>query len=40
MSPIFALLTAQALLGAFDHLWGHELNEHLAAKRSAATEVA
>lgn len=40
MSPIFALLTAQALLGAFDHLWNHKLNEHLPAKRSAATEIA
>ena len=40
MSTIFALLGAQALLGAFDHLWNHEINERLPSKRSAAGEVA
>jgi uncharacterized protein len=40
MSTILALLTAQALLGAFDHLWNHEINERLPSKRSAAGEVA
>ena len=40
MSSIFALLTAQALLGAFDHIWNHEIKERLPWKRSAAGEVA
>ena len=40
MNSIFALLTVQALLGAFDHVWNHEINERLPAKRSAAGEVA
>ena len=36
---IFTLLTAQALLGAFDHVWNHEINEHLPSRRSAAGEI-
>ena len=40
MNSIFALLTAQALLGAFDHIWNHEIKERLPSKRSAAGEVA
>src|SRR5438105_4078859 len=40
MNSIFALLTAQALLGAFDHIWNHEFKERLPSKRSAAGEVA
>lgn len=40
MNSIFALLTAQALLGAFDHVWNHEIKERLPSKRSAAGEVA
>jgi uncharacterized protein (TIGR01777 family) len=39
MSLFLALLTAQAVLGAFDNLWHHEITERLPAKRSAATEV-
>ena len=39
MNPILTLLTVQALLGAFDHVWNHEINEHLPSKRSAATEI-
>ena len=40
MNSIFALLTAQALLGAFDHVWNHEIKERLPSKRAAAGEVA
>jgi len=40
MSSMLPLLTAQALLGAFDHVWNHELREHLPSKRSAAGEIA
>jgi NAD dependent epimerase/dehydratase family enzyme/predicted DCC family thiol-disulfide oxidoreductase YuxK len=39
MNPVLALLTMQALLGAFDHVWNHEINERLPSKRSAATEI-
>jgi len=40
MNSLFPLLTAQALLGAFDHVWNHELRERLPSKRSAAGEIA
>lgn len=40
MSLVLALLSAQALLGAFDHVWNHEIKEHLPTKRSAAAEIA
>ena len=40
MNSILALLTVQALLGAFDHVWNHEINEHLPSRRSAASEIA
>lgn len=39
MTLFFNLLTTQALLGAFDNLWHHEITERLPAKRSAATEI-
>ena len=38
MNLLFALITAQALMGAFDNLWHHEISERLPAKRSAAFE--
>ena len=40
MNTIFVLLSAQALLGAFDNLWHHELGERLPAKRAARLETA
>ena len=40
MNSMLTLLTAQALLGAFDHVWNHEIKERLPSKRSAAGEVA
>jgi uncharacterized protein (TIGR01777 family) len=40
MTPVFALLILQTLLGAFDNLWHHEITERLPAKRSAAGELA
>src|SRR6201995_2306569 len=36
---VFALITTQVLLGAFDNLWHHEITERLPAKRSAAGEL-
>jgi uncharacterized protein (TIGR01777 family) len=39
MTPVFALLLVQALLGALDNLWHHEITERLPAKRSAAGEL-
>jgi uncharacterized protein len=39
MTLFFALLTAQAVLGAFDNLWHHEITQRLPARRSASTEV-
>ena len=36
---VFALITTQALLGAVDNLWHHEITERLPAKRSAAGEL-
>jgi uncharacterized protein (TIGR01777 family) len=36
---VFALITSQALLGAVDNLWHHEITERLPAKRSAAGEL-
>src|SRR3569832_1208456 len=39
MFIVFALMTSQALLGAVDNLWHHEITERLPAKRSAAVEL-
>lgn len=38
MNLLFTLITVQALLGAFDNLWHHEIVERLPAKRAAAYE--
>ena len=40
MTLVFNLLSAQALLGAFDNLWHHEIKERLPSRRSAAGELA
>src|SRR5258708_3102112 len=40
MTLLFTLIIAQALLGAFDNLWHHEITERLPSKRSAARELA
>ncbi len=40
MTLVFILLTAQALLGAFDNIWHHEITERLPSKRSASGELA
>ena len=40
MTLVLNLLSAQALLGAFDNLWHHEITERLPSKRSAASELA
>ena len=40
MTWVLALLTIQAVLGAFDHVWNHEIKEHLPSRRSAAGEIA
>ena len=40
MTLVFILLSAQALLGAFDNLWHHEITEQLPSKRSASGELA
>jgi uncharacterized protein len=39
MFIVFALIITQALLGAVDNLWHHEITERLPAKRSAAVEL-
>jgi uncharacterized protein (TIGR01777 family) len=39
MSLFFTLITIQAVLGALDNLWHHEITERLPAKRAAATEL-
>jgi uncharacterized protein (TIGR01777 family) len=39
MTLLFTLIVAQALLGAFDNLWHHEITEQLARKRAAAREL-
>ena len=39
MTLLFTLILAQALLGAFDNLWHHEITEQLARKRAAAREL-
>jgi uncharacterized protein (TIGR01777 family) len=39
MKMVFALMSAQVVLGAFDNLWHHEITERLPAKRSAAGEL-
>jgi uncharacterized protein (TIGR01777 family) len=38
MNLLFTLITVQALLGAFDNLWHHEITQRLPAKRAAACE--
>ena len=40
MKTVIILLSIQALLGAFDNLWHHEITERLPARRSARTELA
>ncbi len=40
MSLLYTLMVVQALLGAFDNLWHHEITEQLPSKRSAAPELA
>ncbi|HKZ74914.1 MAG TPA: NAD-dependent epimerase/dehydratase family protein, partial [Steroidobacteraceae bacterium] len=40
MSVLITLITAQALLGAVDNLWHHEVTERLPSKRAASTELA
>ncbi|MBS0416860.1 MAG: TIGR01777 family oxidoreductase [Proteobacteria bacterium] len=40
MFAVFALITTQALLGAVDNLWHHEITERLPARRAAANELA
>jgi uncharacterized protein (TIGR01777 family) len=39
MNTLFALLTLQAVMGAFDNLWHHEITEKLPGKRSARVEL-
>jgi uncharacterized protein (TIGR01777 family) len=39
MSLFFTLITVQALLGALDNLWHHEITERLPAKRAASLEL-
>ena len=39
MTLLFILMTAQALLGAFDNIWHHEITERLPSKRSASGEL-
>lgn len=40
MTLLFSLMTVQAILGAVDNLWHHEITERLPAKRAAAREIA
>jgi uncharacterized protein (TIGR01777 family) len=40
MTLLFTLIIAQAVLGAFDNFWHHEITERLPSKRSAARELA
>ena len=40
MTLLFSLISVQAVLGAIDNLWHHEITERLPAKRSAAPEIA
>jgi len=40
MTLLFTLIVAQALLGAFDNFWHHEITERLPSKRSATRELA
>lgn len=39
MFAVFALITTQALLGACDNLWHHEITQRLPARRGAAGEL-
>ena len=40
MTLLFSLISVQAVLGAIDNLWHHEITERLPAKRAAAPELA
>jgi len=40
MTSVFGLLAVQALVGAFDNLWHHELSERLPSRPSARRELA
>jgi uncharacterized protein (TIGR01777 family) len=40
MNLLFALITVQAVMGAFDNVWHHEIKERLPAKRAAARDTA
>lgn len=40
MTALFTLISVQAVLGAIDNLWHHEITERLPAKRAAAPELA
>lgn len=40
MTLLFSLISVQAVLGAIDNLWHHEITERLPAKRAAAPEIA
>lgn len=40
MNTVFTLLCLQIVLGAFDNLWHHELQERLSSRRSARNEIA
>lgn len=40
MNAVFIVLTVQALMGAFDNLWHHELQARLPQRRSARHELA
>jgi uncharacterized protein len=37
---VFSLISLQAVLGAMDNLWHHEITERLPSRRSAARELA
>ena len=39
MSAVYALISLQALLGAIDNLWHHEISEQLPKRRAAAAEL-
>ena len=39
MNTVLALITIQALIGAFDNLWHHEITEKLSSKPSARGEL-
>jgi hypothetical protein len=39
MSAAYVLITLQALLGALDNLWHHEITERLPVRRAASAEL-